>query len=163
MSASAVKSRKPAEITSACINRVTVKATGEVFYLVASDSHPGEYHTVVWDESRACYTCSCVARKPCKHIHAVESVQQAKRELAAEQAARDKKVSDFFMMQQYGLQLNNAGKMYHFIPAEKLPIPERKCARQYEDWSSPDVPIYASAGQHHDTRLGAREGFSLLK
>lgn len=74
----ATLTRKPTEIKSAVIYRCTDKATHETFYLVASDSEPGAYHTVHFDESRLAWTCSCPAHKPCKHQRAVQEVVKAR-------------------------------------------------------------------------------------
>lgn len=81
------KTRKSTEIQSAAIYRCTCQETGEVFYLVASDSQSGTYHMVRFDNARLSWRCDCPAHKPCKHEKAVCEVVNARhrreRELAA--------------------------------------------------------------------------------
>lgn len=66
------------EISSAAIYRCTNKATGDVFYMVKSDSSDHFYRL---DWNGTAWMCDCPATKPCKHMRAVNEV------IAAKQAA----------------------------------------------------------------------------
>lgn len=89
--------RKPTEIQSAAIYRCTDKATGNVFYMVKSDSS-SEYYQVTWNEAMHGWDCQCPATKPCKHIRAVCEVIRAKKEQAviAEAVAVVEQADDLF-------------------------------------------------------------------
>jgi hypothetical protein len=80
------KAAKPVEISAPVIYRCTDRASHETFYLVASDSQPGVFYAVRWDDARARWLCPCASRKPCKHERAINEVLTAKRELDVERA-----------------------------------------------------------------------------
>lgn len=67
-------------IQSAVIYRCTDRLTQQVFYLVQSDSHPGMFYRICWDDRRALWICLCDSRhRPCKHVRAIKSVLLARR------------------------------------------------------------------------------------
>lgn len=88
--------RKPTEITQPVVFRVTDKSTGKVLgYAVKSDSTSQTYH-VTYNYHARRYECDCtcgIERKhtvECKHIRAVKSIIEARKEFqpgAAQPAA----------------------------------------------------------------------------
>lgn len=81
------KTKTPTTITAPAIFRICDKLSHKcIGYGVPSDSQPGTTYFVTWNYSRHEYECNgakCGYNKPCKHIRAVETVCQAKKELAA--------------------------------------------------------------------------------
>lgn len=59
------------------IFKCTVKATGEIFYLIESDTHKGTYYHLTWNEQACRWDCHCPSTKPCKHERALSELQTA--------------------------------------------------------------------------------------
>src|SRR5450759_4289135 len=75
-----MKSTMKSEITQATIARGTDNTTGEVFYVVASDTQANTWYTLRWNATRSMWCCSCPATcAGCKHSTAVNQVLAAKR------------------------------------------------------------------------------------
>ncbi len=72
------KQHSTTEIKSAAICRCTDKSTGEIWYMVKSDSSD-EWYAVRFDHARLAWTCECPATKPRKHERAVNEVLSARR------------------------------------------------------------------------------------
>jgi hypothetical protein len=72
--------KKATEIQQTSIAKITVKATGKVFYQVKSDSTSEYYQLHLGADGQ--YHCNCKATKPCKHERALNEILDAR--IAAE-------------------------------------------------------------------------------
>jgi uncharacterized membrane protein len=102
------KVQKPIEIQSAVIYHCTEKATGQVFYMVKSDTQDGVYYRVDYRHEALQWQCSCKATKPCKHEKAVNSVLKAKLEIGKVNKPR---------REQEAKQAQEQAPTYHKVPA----------------------------------------------
>jgi hypothetical protein len=86
MATTKTATRKQTEIQQPVVFRCTSKQSGEVFYMIRSDSDPNTYYEQHWNEERRQWMCNCPATKPCKHERAVSEVCKERRQYHQEVA-----------------------------------------------------------------------------
>src|SRR5579859_4779483 len=67
------------EIQQSTIARGRDLASGDIFYVVKSDSQANTWYEVRWNDGAYGWRCNCPATQPCKHCRAVNQVLQARR------------------------------------------------------------------------------------
>jgi len=68
------------EIQSASVARGKDKATGEVYFVVKSDSSETTWYTIRWSNQTLAWVCNCPAHTPtCKHTRSVNQVLAVRR------------------------------------------------------------------------------------
>lgn len=133
--------RKPAEIQSACIYRVTCKATKEIYYIVKSDSDQGLWYEVRFDHSLVAWTCPCKATKPCKHIAAVREILKIRRARVAAAIGGD--------MPQIIAQLQREEESREEVALATI--------------AQAQAVLDEASRRRHEAPLNGNQGFSLLK
>ncbi len=89
------------EIQSNAIYKVQVKGQSTTCWAVPSDSQPGTYYTVCFDEQATQWTCTCPAGsrsyRDCKHRRAVQASLLASKAMENDRLAAEVKRAETFL------------------------------------------------------------------